>query len=466
MSQHSSSTWLDSPCVQARPSYLDKVSLHQHLSSARATDTYSHMTASQCNETSYTTPMGLHFNVYCGSNILGYDIRSAPGSNLEDCMFQCSLGQAPRGQGPCQAVSYNLNTSTCWFKDGNATAQKLRVDNVINTGVANPSQFQPLDLACPFRDQSLQNVSNGMTFEINCRKDALGSDFDWTIDQYYEPQHVETLEECMSICSEGHPLCYGVVFNPDLQRGYHNCYPKSANMSQKLTNSPWVMHTALAQISYNTTCSSGTYIATTSDKAFDRLCDQTADGEDIGQIYMPNFSACMDYCSTYTNGSKSCSAAVYQPTAADQFENCYLKSSAQYIYSRTGYNLATVASSRVNNTNTSNNPSNAGNGGVSVSTSTPSNNKSNSSKAWIAGAVIGPLAAIAFLIVVILYWRRRHNTRDRASQTKITEVPYHNGPNTALYSAVQPGSSGPSEVDGSNVRRSELTPNTRSHELP
>ena len=143
-----------------------------------------------------------------------------------------------------------------------------------------------------------------MSFEINCRKDAFGPDFDWTIDQHYEPQHVENLEECMTICSQGHPLCYGVVFNPDLQNGYYNCYPKSANVSDKLVNSLWVMHPALTQLSYNTICDTGTYV-TTSSKAFDRLCGQTAGGVDIGQIYMPSFSACIEYCSTYVNGSES-----------------------------------------------------------------------------------------------------------------------------------------------------------------
>lgn len=269
----------------------------------------------------------------------------------------------------------------------------------------------------------------------------------------------------MKICSEGHPLCYGVVFNPDLQSGSHNCYPKSANISQKLTNSPWVMHAALAQISYNTTCDAGTYVTTSSHKAFDRLCDQTADGEVIGQIHTSDFSTCIDYCSTYVNGNQSCSTAVYQPTAADQYENCYLKSSAQYIYSRTGYNFATLANGKVNATNTTNSPSSTGGSGISVPSSTFSNKNSDSSKAWIAGAVIGPLAAVAILVGVIIGRRRRRNRRDRASHTKVTDMSSYNESSAPLYPSSQFDVGAPSEVEARSVRRVELSANTTDHGL-
>lgn len=423
------------------------------------------MAVPQCTNGSYTAPVGLEFAVYCGSNVLGYDILSAPGTSLEGCMIQCSVGQGPGGQGPCQGVSYITSTPICWSKDGNVTYQELAVTNGIDTAIAKATQFRQLDSTCPFRNQTLQNTSNGMTFQIDCRKDAFGSDFDWAVDPYYAPQHVGTLEECMTICSEGHSLCYGVVFNPDLQRGYHNCYPKSTNMSGKTEDNPWIMHTALAQISYNTTCDSGTYV-TTSNRTFNQQYDQTTDGLDNGQIYMPNLAACVTYCATYINGSQSCSAAVYQPTAADQYENCYLKASSQYAYAQRGYNLAILASSTVNPSNATNTLSSTSAGAPkSTSTAALSTSNGDGSKSWIASAVICPLAGVALLIGAAFWWRRRHHSKhDKSSQTEITEAPSYQNFSAPAYSTSS--IAGRNEVEANNVQRSELDENNVKHEMP
>lgn len=49
-----------------------------------------------------------------------------------------------------------------------------------------------------------------------------------------------------------------------------------------------------------------------------------------------------------------------------------------------------------------------------------SSSSSSSSKAWIAGAVIGPLVLLGAIVAGLLFWRRRRNQKKDASQTPLT----------------------------------------------
>lgn len=360
---------------------------------------------------------------------------------------------------------YDAAKSTCWFKNGSLTYSELSYGgDGFHTAIASTSQFVSLETACPFTNQSIQKATNGMNFQIECGLNALTSDFNGTVDKYYKPYHANSLADCMNWCADGTPLCYGVAFNPDLSLGYRNCYPKNSNVSDQLhdQSSVWNLHAALVQITYNNTCNSGLYNSSDG-KAFGLNCGSTAGGPNIGQVHQPDFGSCIDYCSTYTNGSESCTAAVYQPDAADSYENCYLKSPVGSIqtYPHTGYNFAVLASSSFITNSTSS------------SSSAESKSLGGGGKAWIAGAVIGPIAVIALLVGAFMWRRKKHQQEGLVKDTLVQESegavgrkPAHsNMGRTNQYSPV-PTNLPPGELSDGVVYAAQRNRLNEQHELP
>ena len=175
-------------------------------------------------------------------------------------MIQCSIGQGPTGEGPCQGVSYEAARSTCWWKDSNATVSRLVPGANIDTAIAHAEQFTSPDPACPFEDGSVQKTGNDMEYRVYCGLDFYGSD----IDAGYDPLHTRSLDECMDFCSRGNPLCLGIAYNPDLQRGYHNCYLKGRSDTSAMRAQPWVMHSTVVELPLpNATCNPGNFHSAT-----------------------------------------------------------------------------------------------------------------------------------------------------------------------------------------------------------
>lgn len=172
-----------------------------------------------CGNGTYTAAIGLNFDTYCGMHITGHDIESGTVDSWTDCMESCADEQPPGGYPTCQVAVYRESDKLCFLKDGNASISDASLADSYHTAIAPASQFVPGDIACPFPDLSTQNASNGMPFQIHCWKDAVWGDVDMSKDTYYTPQHVDSLPECMELCSKGTPLCYGVAYNPDLARG-------------------------------------------------------------------------------------------------------------------------------------------------------------------------------------------------------------------------------------------------------
>lgn len=299
------------------------------------------------------------------------------------------------GFGPCQAVTLNITTYTCFFKDGNITTQNLIAAPGRLTAIASASQFTTdLDFQCP---SDLQKANNGMVFEVNCNHRRAGDPFAADVDPYYQPHHSDTLQECIEWCSEGSPLCYGVVWEADTLRGYRNCWPRSDNISSGQISTNLNMHVAQAMLSIDLSpCNSDPYI-TANDQTFHKTCDTKMDGPFIGQVHTDTFDACIDYCASLVNDTAKCTVALYQPTAADGFENCYLKTVSASAYSDSSYHVAVL--------NQLEYPSGSEPTSTPATTSNP--HPSSGNKSWIAGAIIGPLAAIGLIAGLILWWNRR-----------------------------------------------------------
>jgi len=228
-----------------------------------------------------------------------------------------------------------------------------------------------------------------MEYRVYCGLDFYGSD----IDAGYHPLHTRSLDECMDFCSRGNPLCLGIAYNPDLQRGYHNCYLKGRSDTSAMRAQPWVMHSTVVELPLpNATCNPGNFTFG-NEKIFSTICGYDSDGRGLLDLHTPDLGACMDSCANYVNGTQSCVAAVYNPDATLGFENCYLKSSLGQVYSHTLTHFASVVGNVTG--------SDSGNGTATGTGTGPSDSgddsSSSSSKAWIAGAVVGPLAGVGLI---------------------------------------------------------------------
>lgn len=385
--------------------------------------------------------------MYPDQYLVGHDLSRLQANSLEDCLYRCSLYQSGLQKPPCETVSFASNNNTCFLKDGNATTSALSARVGIISAIAQAGQFTPSSLACGFNQNQIYNTSNGMQFEVNCYRDAPCCDPDATTNSYYG-WHGNSLSDCVELCSHMSPLCYGVVWDADLLNGWHNCYAKLSNISNKITTSPLsVAHVAQVILPVDSSCQDGNY--TSKGRVFTKSCDNNVDGNSIGQVHTANLEDCVDYCATFQNGTQSCVSVAYQPGAADGFENCYLKSDLSTPYSQYGWHAATFEG---NSTSTS--PAAAPSSSASSHpSSTPSNPAKNPSHAWIAGAVVGPIIVIALLIIGIILWRRRGRRTSSDLTTSSNEKP-EMGFERSRY-----------EVHGKSWHPSELGERNRTPEL-
>lgn len=325
-------------------------------------------------------------------------------------MVQCSTTQNPSEYGPCRGVVFESAISTCWWKNGNATFESLTSGATKDTAIAHADQFANLDTACPFEDGSSHTTANGLGYKIYCGLDFAGSDIDLGIYDLYSPWHADSLEECMELCSTGRPLCRGVSFNPDLYRGYRNCYPKISSNSSAMSPRGYATHSAIAQFAINTTCVNENY-TTPNGQIFQNLCSIDLNGPAPGPAYRTeSLELCIDSCSR----NESCKAISYNPDATNGFENCYPKSAPGDRYSHDNTNSAVFVamgpipdSGNATQTNTTSSPTSSSTSAASSEPTSESSSSGGGSKAWIAGAVVGPLAGIALLAGLAVWWRRR-----------------------------------------------------------
>ncbi|OAL03951.1 hypothetical protein IQ06DRAFT_291585 [Phaeosphaeriaceae sp. SRC1lsM3a] len=109
----------------------------------------------------------------------------------------------------------------------------------------------------------------------------------------------------------------------------------------------------------------------------------------------------------------------------------------------------------------------------SASTGTPlgqdsSSGSSSSSKAWIAGAVVGPLVLLGALVAGLLFWRRRRNQKRDASQMPLTqEIGSSNQPYGQNHHAEKYAYNGPAEeMPTTQMQYAELPVQHAPSELP
>lgn len=177
---------------------------------------------STCAEPIYTSPKGIQFSLYCDSDRTSAgDIDNAGADNVEDCMNQCSMhpGKA------CGAAAFDSGARKCFFKNITITEVGAVAREGWILGIANRTQYENLPTECS-NNGGKQTTKNGLDFTVYC--DQIVNGFDTCPDDSPDCRaHAESLDECVEVCSTLHPLCTGVAWDPTLQFGYLNCYPKN-----------------------------------------------------------------------------------------------------------------------------------------------------------------------------------------------------------------------------------------------
>ena len=335
--------------------------------------------------------------------------------SMEDCMEHCSRYWG-KSEG-CYGIVWR-GDKKCWIRNSNVTVAGLKDSTEdIHSAMIAQNTYAKLDTSCPGTDLSTHTLDGvpGLGYTLHCNK-VIG-DFDTCWSGYPRPcwdvQHVDgafvgyfhtkTLEECVRICTDQSPLCKGVSWNPDYSIGYANCWPKTGYGNDKIVTPPTsqgIIHSvAITSLDLpDKECPTDKTYSTTSNNNFNINCGQTNEGTNITNVHSLNITSCMDTCAS----TEKCVGVVFDTTLQDGFRNCYLKNTTSTVSDRANASFALLAGSSI----PSSTPSPSSTPGTSNSNN-PSGG-SSSSKAWIAGPVIGGLLFLAILAGALFWWRRRN----------------------------------------------------------
>ncbi|KAK3717681.1 hypothetical protein LTR37_005748 [Vermiconidia calcicola] len=378
---------------------------------------------SECPSPTFTTSNGLEFTTYCGQQFTGEVNtvgKSSEGNSIEDCMGYCSIYR-PR----CYGVWWDTDDQECYFLNDGLGTSNLTSSSSISIAIADRSQLvEPADTSCPYADGSMQTLANTEEFLIYCDKD-FGGYGDYCPDNLQAegsgcPPHADTLEECMQICSDAHPLCTGVSFNPDLELGYANCYLKSdldgavaqAPAEGVATHSAEIT-AAFADVSVG--CPSSRTYTSDNGKDFAVECyDGRVGSDNITSQHETSVEDCLESCSIRTG--LGCIGVVFDIELLDGFNNCYLLNETGTPNKGANATFAQLTQQAVD--------------GATPSETNGDGESNEASSAWVAGPVIGVVLLLALIIGGFFWWRRRSEKRQAQldeQQPTISELPSDHG---------------------------------------
>ncbi|CAO2652753.1 Nn.00g021640.m01.CDS01 [Neocucurbitaria sp. VM-36] len=361
---------------------------------------------------SYTSKNGLNFTTYCEQNNPFNDAQDPFNSpSMQDCMEHCSRYWG-NGEG-CFGVVWVSESGNCWLRNSTTSTAGLTSDPGNYAALIKNGEMNPLEESCPNSDLSINSLPGveGIQYTTHCGKVIGGFDdcFSGYPSCWDSPYvgffHTETLEECLRICIDQQPLCRAVSWNPGLEIGFANCWPKTGFPTTLTdpTSKQGVLHSAtITQIDpIDTDCPSEQTYAAQGSKNFEIHCGQLNTGTNITSLHTQNVTACMDACAT---SDKKCVGVLFDSSLQGGYKNCYLQNTTSVITDQASATYAILAGTSLPSSSAS--PS-AGSG-------SGNNNSSSSgggSKAWIAGPVIGGIAALAILGFALFWWRRRKAKR-------------------------------------------------------
>ncbi|KAI2483500.1 PAN-1 domain containing protein [Pyrenophora tritici-repentis] len=373
--------------------------------------------ATKCPAT-YTSRNGLNFTSYCEQNNPFNDaiIENGFGKSFQtntypECMEHCSRYWG-NGEG-CFGVVWVESAGACWIRNSNVSTASLVPLAGHYSALVDRKDMKGYDTACPNTDLSINTLPgvSGMQYTTHCGKVIGGNDLCFSgypclPSPYSGFYHAATLEDCMAICVDQHPLCRSVSWNPGLEIGFANCWPKTgtdAGFGDPVKNTG-VFHSAeITQFDQvDTKCPLRPSYTTEysrdenqSGVMFDIHCGQLNQGTNITSLHVQNITACMEACAS---SDKACRAILFDSTLQGGYKNCYLQNTTSIITNQSFSTYAVIHNIDV--------PS-------SAPTPAPSANDdtSLSSKAWIAGPAVGGVVALAAIGFAIFWWRRRKSAK-------------------------------------------------------
>jgi hypothetical protein len=321
-------------------------------------------------------------------------------------------------------VAYNVNDRRCWQKMGNSSAADIEESANTIMAFTDPEIWESRSKDCPFANNTIQTDDNGLSYHVLCGSRQQGDNFDPTIRPAYQPFHADTILECMNYCSAGDPFCNGILYSEGFDIGYHNCWAKAENYTEGSVVPDEGATTAYAlRPAVNSSCSSTQY-SVASDATFNVTCDMSATGPNIETQHAANLEECLSLCADFQpeTGNSRCNVVAYNPDSSAGWLNCYLKDAYRESSNEAGWHMAVLAATSADDI-VSDEPSTGTPGGSGDGTAGgDSGDNDSSSSAWIAGAVVGPVAGLAMIGGLVFWWRRRKRAGGDASSVEKTEM--------------------------------------------
>jgi hypothetical protein len=183
----------------------------------------------------------------------------------------------------------------------------------------------------------------------------------------------------------------------------------------------------------------GTYKShsTKEQPSFKLYCGQDYNEDNMVQEWTSTFAQCMDLCAGYNTGHiATCLGVSFDASSKTGLSKCFLKAannleklskpdhlvfSAFLIQSNPG--PQTVTTTAPGSMSTSQPSRTSETQGPTATPSPAPEASGGESKAWIAGAVIGPLAALALIGALAWWWKRRRDERMRANRPRWSDQP-------------------------------------------
>ncbi|KAF1989487.1 hypothetical protein K402DRAFT_273489 [Aulographum hederae CBS 113979] len=283
-----------------------------------------------CPEPDYTAPNGLQFDVECGSHIPSANLYDDPFpgdyNNVKECIDACSLAT----QAPCFGVSYHISSGDCFFKNSSVSTASVtpRRNDDWNSAVANAEQLENTDTSCGYQNGTTQTTPNGEEFDIICNTDMGGHDSLVGNGGGYWPLHADSLAECMDMCSHQQlELCAAVAYNPGMEHGYGNCYPKLVkNGSRSYGGGIAKTHLAIAKPpTIDFTCRDKSTMNLMDSLVATTYCDYDRAARDLVIYHKDNMTSCVDSCAEWPSQNSTCHAVVFDSKMEKGYQNCYLK---------------------------------------------------------------------------------------------------------------------------------------------
>ena len=343
----------------------------------------------------------LHLTCFCGR------------ADIYACANHCSISRM------CYFAVFNNTDKNCMWSN-KPVSFTFTQDVEIDVAAVDPTTQLTVqyDTACPYANLTTVTTYNGMEAEVYCGLDNLAPNYCPTGNSSWVcPSHATSFQQCLDICSESHPLCWGIAYDPTLITGYANCYlknslptPDELPLTGALNTAQYngaILHAAVVTekngSSIPINCTNYAEINAQDGQTFVTSCNLTQLGHDLWQMHEGSLQSCIDECVTY-NGEK-CVAVVYDPQLNNGWENCYLKNSTTVNTQSVGMTLALVS------TSSGSIPSSSGSPGGSHGSS------KGGPKAWIAGPVIGGIFVLVAAAYGIFWWRKRStSSRNRTSE--------------------------------------------------